>query len=238
MQYSNFDSGDLTDKVFSVMIVEDDFRVAALHRAAVERVHGFAVVAEARSGAEALDKVLHTKLDLVLLDLYLPDMSGLEVLAMLKSEAKYSLDVIVVTAARDVGSVSEAVRRGALFYLVKPFRYGELADRLQAYAAMRRKLGSLGELSQMEVDEIFSALRQKGDRVLPKGHSPQTLGVIVETLKTASEGLSADDVACRAGLSRATAQRYLAYLAHIGRITLVLKYGAGRPEHRYLWPGS
>jgi response regulator of citrate/malate metabolism len=101
---------------------------------------------------------------------------------------------------------------------------------------MRRKLSSLSEASQGAVDEIYAALRTSAERELPKGHSPQTLGTIVETLRGAGRDLSAEEVAAETGVSRATAQRYLSHLARIGRIELVLRYGPGRPEHRYRWP--
>ena len=92
------------------------------------------------------------------------------------------------------------------------------------------------KITQSEVDELYAALRSPPQRDLPKGHSPQTLGLIVETLRAAGEDLSCEEVARRAGISRATAQRYLSHLARIGRIELSLRYGSGRPEHRFRWP--
>lgn len=222
--------------MIDVLVVDDDFRVAALHRAYVELMTGFRVVGEAHSGAAALEAVERLRPHLVLLDLYLPDVPGLEVLRQLRSSTDPSVDVIVVTAARDAASVEEAVRNGALYYLVKPFGPAMLRERLDAYSEMRRRLSSLGEASQREVDEIYTALRAGASRELPKGHSPQTLGVIVETLRSAGRDLSAEEVAAEAGVSRATAQRYLSHLSRIGRVQLVLRYGLGRPEHRYRWP--
>ena len=222
--------------MIDVLVVDDDFRVAALHRAYVELVPGFRVVGEAHSGVAALEAVGRLCPDLVLLDLYLPDVPGLEVLRRLRVSTDRRVDVIVVTAARDASSVEEAVRNGSLYYLVKPFGPVALRERLEAYGEMRRKLASLGEASQSEVDEIYTALRTSATRTLPKGHSSQTLGVIVETLRSAGRDLSAEEVAADAGVSRATAQRYLAHLSRIGRVELVLRYGLGRPEHRYRWP--
>ncbi|MHB8190079.1 MAG: response regulator [Ferrimicrobium sp.] len=221
---------------FRVIVVDDDYRVASLHRVFVERVSGFEVVGEAHSGETALTAATQLHPDLILLDLYLPDIPGLEVLRRLAHITGRPIDVIVITAARDVASVEEAVRSGALYYLVKPFGPSVLCERLNAYAAMRHKLDAIHEASQAQVDEIYAALRTNSDRPLPKGHSPQTLGVIVETLRGAGEELSSEEVASRSGVSRATAQRYLSYLSSIGRINLILRYGPGRPEHRYRWP--
>ncbi|MHB1509793.1 MAG: response regulator [Acidimicrobiales bacterium] len=222
--------------MIDVLVVDDDFRVAALHRAYVEMVEGFQVVGEAYSGASALEAVARLQPDLVLLDIYLPDIAGLEVLRRLRASPEQRVDVIVVTAAKDAASVEEALRNGSLYYLVKPFGAARLRERLVAYGEMRRKLSSLSEASQGAVDEIYSALRTSAERELPKGHSPQTLGTIVETLRGAGRDLSAEEVAAETGVSRATAQRYLSHLARIGRIELVLRYGSGRPEHRYRWP--
>ncbi|MHB1597754.1 MAG: response regulator [Acidimicrobiales bacterium] len=222
--------------MIDVLVVDDDFRVAALHRAYVEHVDGFRVVGEAHSGSAALESVTRLQPDLVLLDIYLPDIPGLEVLRRLRASPAQRVDVIVVTAARDAASVEEALRNGSLYYLVKPFGPATLRERLAAYGQMRRRLASLAEASQAEVDEVYTALRTSAARELPKGHSPQTLGTIVETLRGAGRDLSAEEVAAEAGVSRATAQRYLSHLSRIGRVELVLRYGSGRPEHRYRWP--
>jgi two-component system CitB family response regulator len=222
--------------MISVLVVDDDFRVSALHRAYVESVAGFEVVGEAHSGLGALEAVDRLRPELVLLDLYLPDIPGLEVLRRMRESGSRHVDVIVVTAARDVASFRGALHGGSLYYLEKPFGSAKLKERLLAYLAIREKLESLDEASQAQVDEIYATLRTTVARDLPKGHSSETLGLIVETLRSAAGDLSADEVAAQAGLSRATAQRYLSYLARIGRIKLVLRYGVGRPEHRYSWP--
>ncbi len=225
----------LPTRDLSVIVIDDDFRVASLHRAVVNRVAGFTVVGEAHSGGEALALAREFAPDLVLLDLYLPDLPGLEALRRLRQAAD-PLDVIVITAARDVASITEAVRKGALYYLVNPFPPSVLEDRLSSYLAMRKKLTTISEASQAEVDEIYGTLRTNVERALPKGHSPETLRVVLETLHSTTEDLSAEEVARHSGVSRATAQRYLSFLSRVGRIELVLRYGSGRPEHRYRWP--
>ena len=86
--------------MIQTLVVDDDFRVAELHCAYVERVKGFAVVAKAHTGAQALDAVERLRPDLVLLDIYLPDMSGLDVLQRLREDDR-PVDVISITAARE-----------------------------------------------------------------------------------------------------------------------------------------
>lgn len=217
------------------LIVEDDFRVATLHSEFVEKVGGFDVVALAHTASAALDAAGKRHPELVLLDLYLPDASGLEVLRWLRAQSDPP-DVIVLTAAREMGSVRAAMRGGALHYLIKPFDYEVLRERMAAYAELHAARAVGGEADQRKVDSLFGLLRRggRGTIELPKGHSEATAGLVIDALTHAPEELSAAEVAEQVGISRATAQRYLALLADAGEIRLTLRYGrAGRPEHRY-----
>ena len=220
------------------LVVDDDFMSASIHSSYVERVPGFEGVGEAHTGAEALEAVRRLRPDLVLLDIYLPDMSGLEVMRRLRLGDE-PVDVIAVTAAKDVNTLRAAMHGGVLHYLVKPFRFETFSDRLRRYAAVRQRLDRLREASQGDVDQLFSLLRAAGTARLPKGISAPTLAMVVETAREAGGELTATEVAARAGISRGTARRYLEYLQSLGSIELRLRYGAtGRPEHLYRWRGS
>lgn len=220
--------------MIATLVVDDDYRVAELHGAYVEQVPGFTVVGTAHSGGEAIALVDRLRPELVLLDLYLPDMSGLEVLRQLREEAHPAVDVIAITAARDVVSLREAMRGGVVHYLVKPFRLSAFEEKLTSYAGARARLARMGEADQLQVDRIFSALRSSGGERLPKRLSDATLELVLRTLGGAHSGLAAADVARAAGLSRVTARRYLEHLCRLGRAELTLRYGTpGRPEHRY-----
>ncbi|MFD3374405.1 MULTISPECIES: response regulator [unclassified Streptomyces] len=222
--------------MIEVLVVDDDIRVARVNVAYVEKVAGFHVAGEAHSAAEALRQLeALPRLDLVLLDHYLPDETGLAVVQEMRRRG-HQADVIMVTAARDVSTVQAAMRQGALQYLVKPFAFAGLRAKLEAYADLRRTLDGGGEAEQAEVDRIFGALSAGSEPGLPKGHSPTTAEAVRRALMTAEGPLSAQEIADRTGLSRQTAQRYLKLLERTGRATLTLKYGdAGRPEHRYVW---
>ncbi|GGZ82798.1 response regulator [Streptomyces bluensis] len=222
--------------MIEVLVVDDDIRVAKVNAAYVEKVPGFHVTGEAHSAVEAL-RQLETlpRVDLVLMDHYLPDRTGLEVVQEMRRRGLQA-DVIMVTAARDVSTVQAAMRQGALQYLVKPFAFGGLRTKLEAYAELRRTLDGGGEAEQAEVDRIFGALSASGAPDLPKGHSATTTELVRRALMSADGPLSAQEIAEQTGLSRQTAQRYLKLLERTGRATLSLKYGeAGRPEHRYVW---
>ncbi|MGW2341160.1 response regulator [Streptomyces sp. NPDC001661] len=224
--------------MIDVLVVDDDTRVADVNAAYVAKVPGFRVAATAHSAAEALDRIEELHVDLVLLDHYLPDRTGLA-LARTVRERGHQIDVIMVTAARDVGTVQAAMRHGALQYLVKPFSFAGLRGKLEAYATLRRTLDGGGEAEQAEVDQIFGALSAGPAPELPKGHSPTTAELVRRAMMTAEGPLSAQELADVTGLSRQTAQRYLKLLERTGRVRLSLKYGdTGRPEHRYEWAAS
>lgn len=220
------------------LIVDDDFRVADLHHAYVEKVAGFMVVGEAGTGAEALRMVATTRPDIILLDIYLPDMSGLDVMRTLRESAS-RVDIIAITAARDVESLRSAMHGGVVHYLIKPFRFAALQEKLQSYAAMRQRLARLSQADQQAVDTLYNILRQSAGESLPKGLSRPTLDLVVRILQEAGRDLAATEVADLASLSRVTARRYLDHLVQSGRVELVMRYGSpGRPEHRYHLVGA
>jgi two-component system CitB family response regulator len=221
------------------LVVDDDFRVAAIHAGYVNKVDGFEVVAEVHTAAAAVDAVDRLRPDLMLLDLYLPDEHGLNLVARLR-DGHPPVDVIVITAAKDAENVRTAMQSGALHYLLKPFSFPVLRDKLLSYAQMRSRLSSLREADQRNVDRVFGALRTPGQLSGVKGRSVHTLEAVEElltdTLAETGEDLSAAEVAERTGMSRATAQRYLSHLHELGRVDIRLRYGSGgRPEHGYIW---
>jgi response regulator of citrate/malate metabolism len=226
--------------MIDVLVVDDDFRVAEINSAYVSQVPGFRVAARAHTAAHALATLERVGIDLVLLDHYLPDETGLTLVRRMR-QLGHPADVIMVTAARDVTTVRTAMRYGALQYVVKPFTFAGLRAKLDSYAALRRTLEGVdgrGEAGQDQVDRIFGAFRAAEDprADLPKGHSAPTADLIRRALGEAGRPLSAHEVAERTGISRSTAQRYLKLLERAGRVTLTLKYGdTGRPEHRYRW---
>jgi response regulator of citrate/malate metabolism len=224
--------------VIRTLVVDDDYMSASIHRSYVERVAGFEPVGEAHTGTEALELVRRLRPDLVLLDIYLPDLSGLDVLRRLRAEPETAVDVIAVTAAKDVNTLRAAMQSGVVHYIVKPFTFETFRERLERYAALKQRFEKIREASQADVDRLFSLLRAQGSTGLPKGISRPTLTVVVDTIRAVDEAITAVEVAERSGVSRGTARRYLEYLASLGSVELSLRYGAaGRPEHLYRWLG-
>lgn len=218
------------------LVVDDDPMTASIHRSYVDRVPGFETVGEAHTGTDALAQVRSLQPDLILLDIYLPDMTGLDVLRRLREEGSPHVDVIAVTAAKDVETLRSAIRRGVVHYLVKPFFFDTLRERLESYAAHRSRLERLTEPKQADIDHVFSLLRSHGRTSLPKGISAPTLAKVIDSVRATGGDSTAANVADQAGISRGTARRYLEYLAATGAVELSLRYGAtGRPEHLYRW---
>jgi two-component system CitB family response regulator len=216
------------------LVVDDDYRVADLHCAYVERLDDFDVVGRAHTGASALQSVDQLRPDLVLLDIYLPDISGLEVLQRLREDGRPPVDVIAITAAREVDSLRAAMRGGVVHYLIKPFLFPTFEEKLLSYSAAHQRMRRIGTAEQGDVDRIFSTLRSARTESLPKGLSDSTLDLIIQVLGKSQSGLAAAAVADEAGVSRVTARRYLDHLCQLGRAELALRYGGpGRPEHRY-----
>jgi response regulator of citrate/malate metabolism len=222
--------------VIRVLVVDDDVMTASIHRSYVERVPGFEVVGEAHTGRQALALTRSLAPDLLLLDIYLPDLSGLDVLRALREHGQPHVDVIAVTAAKDVSTLRTAIHGGVIHYLVKPFFFDALRDRLEGYAALHGRLARLGSAEQHDIDHVFSLLRTERRHALPKGISAPTLEAVVEALQRSDGDVTAIELAESTGISRGTARRYLEYLALIGAAELSLRYGTtGRPEHRYRW---
>jgi two-component system CitB family response regulator len=214
-----------------VLVVEDDFRVAKIHADVVAGVDGMEVVGVAHTAADALALAESEHPDLVLLDEYLPDERGSSLVGRLGAA------VIVISAETDAAVLRRAVARGAVNVVLKPFPPAVLAQRLAAFARFWDTLAS-GQADQRAVDRALAVLRE-GDSpagAMPKGRSAVTADAVREALLAADDALTAQDVAEATGVSRATAQRYLADLVSAGRVDLGLRYGStGRPEHRYTW---
>jgi len=220
--------------VISVLVVEDEPVAAAAHQAYVERVGGFTVSGVAHSGQVALRLLQSGPVDLVLLDLRLPDMSGLDLCRRMRA-AGLSSDVIAVTSVRDLSAVQSAVSLGIVQYVLKPFTYRSLADKLERYAEYHAAVAQpRAAAAQSEVDDVISMLRGADPSTAPRGVTAETLRGVTAALHEAPAGMSASEVAGICGISRVTARRYLEHLAQSGAVRRTARYGGGgRPEIEY-----
>ncbi|MBJ7290685.1 response regulator [Williamsia sp.] len=219
----------------TVLVVDDDFMVADIHRRFVEATDGFRAVGVAHSAAEARASIATLRPDLILLDVHLPDASGLDVLRELRA-AKDPVGVIMITAAREVDTVADALSGGAADYLIKPFEYPQLRDKLEAFATRFSALRG-GEADQNLVDSLFGAGSPVGPgetaERFPKGLSPETGTLILDAVAGGAE-FSATECAEAVGISRVSARRYLEHYLESGVLEVRLQYGrAGRPVRKY-----
>ena len=221
--------------MINVLVVEDDLVAADAHRLYVERVDGFAVAGVVHSAAEARRALGRVAVDLLLLDQYLPDGNGLDLCRALRAEGRL-VDVIMVTSARDLALVRAAVSSGVVQYLLKPFTFATLRDKLERYARFRRGVDRAEHGDQTDVDHLFATLRGSEGAQLPKGMSAPTLDAVAAALRGAGGGLSATATGDALGMSRVTARRYLEYLADQQSALRTPRYGTrGRPEFEYSW---
>jgi len=220
--------------VIRVLVVDDQPVVARAHRVFIDRVPGFTTIDVAHDGKAAIARVVAGGIDLVMLDLSMPGMHGLEVARAIQGLPD-APDVMIVTAARDLESVRAAVRYGAVHYLIKPFTFAMLRAKLDHYASYRAAAAGRRDVTdQGEIDAALAALRDPGGAVLPKGMSPETLSSVRAALVAAPEGLTAAQTAEVVGASRVTVRRYLEHLTVPGGCEREPVYGgAGRPELRY-----
>ncbi|MFG0886325.1 response regulator [Vibrio sp. CJQ_6] len=217
-----------------VLIIEDDVAIAQLHHKYLNQMGGFDVVGIATSQAEAEMQLEVLKPDLVLLDVYLPDGTGLDILQWVRGR-NACCDVILITAARDVETLQQAMRGGVVDYLLKPVMFPRLEAALKKYQARQVELGQVADLDQGLVDKMLTAHAQSEANLqrLPKGIDAVTLDKIRHLFRQ-PVCLTADEAGERIGASRTTARRYLEYLIGSGELEADVRYGCvGRPERSY-----
>lgn len=222
-----------------LLIVEDDRKIAEIQRRFVERLEAVELCGVAHSLADARDLIDVLTPDLILLDVYFPDGTGLDLLRELRARDSSS-DVILITAAKEVDTLRTALRSGVFDYILKPLVFERLQEAIDRYREHLDKLSGLHLVAQKEVDALLP--RVTGDAPaqttarLPKGIDGLTLDKIRDVVGSGGEW-SAEDVGTAMGASRTTARRYLEYLVGTGELQAEVRYGSvGRPERRYRAP--
>ncbi len=219
-----------------VLIVEDDQKIAEIQRIFTEKIDGFSVAGIAHSIDEAEDMVRVLEPDLVLLDIFFPDGSGIDLLWKIRSSQKKT-DVVLITAAKEVEFFEDALRGGVFDYILKPLVFNRFAQTLEKFKKHRKKLQKMSSVSQHEVDQL---LHQQDKTTLqkdqyPKGIDPITLEKITTMIESVGDaGINAEKAGKLVGVSRTTSRRYLEFLVASGVISADLYYGTlGRPERVY-----
>jgi two-component system chemotaxis response regulator CheY len=112
----------------SILLVEDSATTRALIRAVIDEMGDFNTV-EASSGFEALKLLPTQEFDLVITDINMPDINGLELINFLKNNQRYShIPLIIVTTERSEEDRKRGMALGATAYITKPFKADELQE--------------------------------------------------------------------------------------------------------------
>jgi len=219
--------------MIKVLIVEDDPMVLEVNKEYLSKLDNFLLVSSAKTGQEALHSIRNEDIDLVLLDVYLPDISGVDLLRKIR-DLNMPIDVITVTAARDSETVHRLFRLGVIDYLVKPFRFDRFKSALENYERFWYKLKNKETMSQEDIDYFIEQEKSPNIELLPKGLNEITLKQIMMALLKQKEPIRAEELAQYLGLARVTVRRYLDYLAKQNKVNVNLQYRqVGRPTHYY-----
>lgn len=227
----------------NVLIIEDDFWIAGIHKEQVEEIPSFNVCQIAKSKEEALTFLKRCPTSslphLILLDIYIPDVCGLDLFKDLRSTYN-TIDIIVITAANDYSTIMATKRGGAFDYIIKPVDEKRFNFALNRYAIFFEQTRYTEDFNQQDVDQIFHVgpeLIEKDEPNLPKGIDPLTLEEIITFLENdAYDAMTATDISKSLGMSRSTIRRYMEYLVSINKAKAELNYGnIGRPLRQYIY---
>lgn len=219
-----------------VLIVEDDPMVAQLNKQFIEKVEGYDLVDITHNVKDATSVIETQPIDLVLLDVYMPDENGLTLLTYIR-EHHYKIDAILITAASDADKIQTAMRYGAIDYLIKPFKFERFKQSLLQYKHKHQFFNENQSFDQSTLDSrLFNKSETKSDgtATLPKGLTKGTLQAIIDKVThSGKQTFSTDEIAEIADVSRVSVRKYLKFLADINVLEESLTYGIGRPVYQY-----
>lgn len=220
--------------MINVLVVEDDPMVAQLHEHYLSQIKGFQLCDTARSGDEGL-KLLQTKeYDLLILDVFMPFMDGLQMLEKIR-ESKYDVDVIIVSAANDKDKIKQALRLGAVDYIIKPFEFERFNLALSNYQKRYHIVENQDVLKQSELDKTIIKHEKEAIVALPKGLDKHTLSTVWDCIVTFDGMFTTEEVSAKVGISRVSIRKYLEFLKTLHLLKLDLHRGSvGRPVYKYL----
>lgn len=223
--------------MIKVVIVEDDLMVAAINKQYIQKTPGLDVVATFHNGKDAWEFLKNTEVQLLILDLYMPNISGLELLQKIR-EAKYQIDVIMVTAANDVEILDTALHLGILDYLVKPFKYERFSKAIDKYLLKNKMIKSGINFKQEDVDELINLKQEsyvKKQMELSKGLQDKTIYLIRGYMnERKNEFLTSEEISAHTGLSKVTVRRYMNYFIESNEVISEVDYKTGgRPSIKY-----
>jgi DNA-binding response OmpR family regulator len=181
----------IADSAFapSILLVEDEPGIVDFLKRGLQ-AEGF-VVDAALDGIEGQRRALHESFDMVVLDLMLPGISGMEVLAKLR-DVKPELPVIVLTARGEIEDRVTGLDAGAVDYLVKPFSLAELLARVRAHLRVATQTSTTSlQCGDIEVNLLTRKVRRAGD---PVALSTTEFELLVYLMRHRSQVLSREQL--------------------------------------------
>ncbi|MBP3040396.1 response regulator [Bacillaceae bacterium Marseille-Q3522] len=218
-----------------VLIVEDDPMVAEFNKKYLEEIEGYQLTGIVPTVQEAVSLLEKQKVDLILLDLFLPHTNGFDLLAHIRNNAK-DIDVILITAACDMNNIHKALQNGAVDYIIKPFKFERFRDALVSYRERASLMKVQNKVSQDELDRLLQVTKSQEElHILPKGLTTNTLREIWNFIQAQhGEEFSTEEVTDAIGISRVSIRKYLSFLEEIGGLTSYSTYGSiGRPLTKF-----
>lgn len=218
----------------NVLIVEDDPMVALINRKYVELIEGFKVLATVDTEKKIISLLDKEKIDLILLDVYLPQESGIEILKNLRDKG-YLVDIIMITAANKVEEIKKAFAYGVIDYLIKPFEFDRFKEAIDKYLVKNSILTKEKKLDQKELDIISRKNKKEEFIEIPKGLSEKTLRKVISLIETDKlRQWTIREIAADLGISNVSIKKYMDYLEKIKKVNVTSQYGnVGRPEYKY-----
>jgi response regulator of citrate/malate metabolism len=220
------------------MILEDDPMVREINSKFLRKIPEFKLSKAASGILEAQEFISNNKVDLVLLDIYLPKENGIDFLKWLRKK-EIKTDVILITADKTSDMIQEAFRYGAVDYLIKPFTFDRFKESMESYKERYFNIKKLDTLEQNVLDKYIintaNIEKENSDINLEKGINKYTYKIIWnEVKKLVDEYATAEEISEKSGLARVTVRKYLEYMEREGKVVMIIEYGKiGRPLHKY-----
>lgn len=221
--------------LLNVAIVEDDYRVAAIHEQFLSKINGVKLAGKSLNGKETLDLIQNNPIDLVLLDIYIPDMLGTDLIKDIRAENP-RVGIIIISAATEKPMVEDTIQKGIFDYIIKPVTMERFIETVNRYLDTKKMLDVKQEIDQSFLDQYFGFKKKlpNSNRQTPKGIDPLTLETVKNLMSDFLAGITAEEMGEKMGASRTTARRYLEHLTSTGEGNAELEYGiVGRPERKY-----
>jgi len=226
--------------MIKTMIIEDDPMVRQINSKFLSKVQGFSLKKAVANLTEAKETLEETTIDLILLDVFLPNENGIDFLKWLRKN-EISSDVILITADKSMDRIKEAFRYGAVDYLIKPFTFERFKEALDSFKDRLSNFKTHETIEQEELDKIIlnnksnEAANKEEELNIEKGFNKYTYRSIVEEFDNIHEEyFTTEELSEKLGIAKVTVRKYLDYMSKQGQLEKIIEYGKiGRPLYKY-----